>query len=40
MGTMDMLRLDVEYVRHRSLLGDVSILVRTVPAGLFGDGAR
>lgn len=40
MGTLDMLRLDVEYVRRRSLRGDVAILARTVPALLRGDGAR
>lgn len=39
-GTLDMLRLDVCYVRERSLLGDAAILARTVPAVLRGDGAR
>jgi lipopolysaccharide/colanic/teichoic acid biosynthesis glycosyltransferase len=39
-GTLDMLQLDVEYVRQRSLLGDLAILVRTVPVVLRGDGAR
>jgi lipopolysaccharide/colanic/teichoic acid biosynthesis glycosyltransferase len=39
-GTLDMLRLDVHYVRHRTLRDDVAILARTVPAVLFGDGAR
>jgi lipopolysaccharide/colanic/teichoic acid biosynthesis glycosyltransferase len=40
MGTLDMLRIDLEYVRSRTLRGDVAILVRTVPALLRGDGAR
>jgi lipopolysaccharide/colanic/teichoic acid biosynthesis glycosyltransferase len=39
-GTLDMLRLDLEYVQSRSLLGDLAILARTVPAVLRGDGAR
>lgn len=39
-GTLEMLRLDVEYVRNQSLLGDASILVRTVPVVIRGDGAR
>jgi lipopolysaccharide/colanic/teichoic acid biosynthesis glycosyltransferase len=39
-GTLEMLRLDLEYVRNRSLLGDLAILARTVPAVLHGDGAR
>lgn len=40
MGTLDMLRLDVEYVRTRTLRGDLSILLRTVPSMLRGGGAR
>jgi lipopolysaccharide/colanic/teichoic acid biosynthesis glycosyltransferase len=40
MGTLDMLRLDVHYVRHQTLRGDVAILARTVPAVLRGGGAR
>jgi lipopolysaccharide/colanic/teichoic acid biosynthesis glycosyltransferase len=40
MGTLDMLRLDVNYVRHRSLRSDAAILARTIPALLRGDGAR
>ena len=40
MGTLDMLRLDVDYVRRQTLRGDVAILARTVPAVLRGDGAR
>jgi len=39
-GTLDMLRLDVLYVRRRTLLGDVAILMRTIPVLLRGDGAR
>jgi lipopolysaccharide/colanic/teichoic acid biosynthesis glycosyltransferase len=35
-----MLRLDVEYVDSWSLGLDLSILVRTVPVLLRGDGAR
>lgn len=40
MGTLDMLRLDIDYVRHQSFWTDLSILVRTVPSMLRGDGAR
>jgi lipopolysaccharide/colanic/teichoic acid biosynthesis glycosyltransferase len=40
LGTLDMLRLDVQYVRTRSLRGDVGILLRTVPVLLRRDGAR
>jgi lipopolysaccharide/colanic/teichoic acid biosynthesis glycosyltransferase len=40
LGTLDMLRLDLEYVRSRRLLGDVAILLATVPSLLRGDGAR
>lgn len=41
MGTLDMLRLDVDYARHQTLLGDVAILARTVPVLLLpGGGAR
>ncbi|MGY1688878.1 sugar transferase [Geodermatophilus sp. SYSU D01105] len=39
-GTLDMLRLDVEYVRARRLGLDVRILLRTIPSMLSGDGAR
>lgn len=39
LGTLDMLRLDVEYVRTRSLRGDIAILLATLPALLRG-GAR
>ena len=40
MGTREMLCLDVTYVRHRTVLGDVGILARTLPAVLRVDGAR
>jgi lipopolysaccharide/colanic/teichoic acid biosynthesis glycosyltransferase len=40
MGTLEMLDLDVRYVRSRSLRGDLVILLRTVPALLGRDGAR
>jgi lipopolysaccharide/colanic/teichoic acid biosynthesis glycosyltransferase len=39
LGTLEMLELDVRYVRSRSLQSDLSILIRTVPA-LLGSGAR
>jgi lipopolysaccharide/colanic/teichoic acid biosynthesis glycosyltransferase len=40
MGTLDMLRLDVDYVRNRRLDRDLSILTATVPCLFRGDGAR
>ncbi|MCW2534234.1 MAG: glycosyl transferase [Blastococcus sp.] len=40
LGTLDMLRLDLAYVQNRSLSGDLSILLRTIPALLRPDGAR
>ncbi|RDH77699.1 sugar transferase [Mycolicibacterium moriokaense] len=41
MGTLDMLRLDVDYAHHQTLLGDIAILARTVPVLLLpGGGAR
>jgi len=40
LGTLDMLRLDVHYVRTQSLLTDTRILLRTVPTLLRRDGAR
>ncbi|WP_082944626.1 sugar transferase [Mycobacterium sp. 852013-50091_SCH5140682] len=40
MGTLDMLRLDVHYVRRQTLRGDIAIIARTVPAVLRADGAR
>ena len=39
-GTLDMLRMDLEYVATHRLARDVSILLSTVPALLRGDGAR
>lgn len=39
-GTLDMLRLDVEYVRMRRLGLDLRILARTIPLLVRGDGAR
>jgi len=39
-GTLEMLRLDVEYVRGRRLRWDLAILLATVPALLRRDGAR
>ena len=39
LGTLDMLKLDVAYVRTRSLRSDVGILLRTMPA-LLRSGAR
>ena len=38
--TLDMLRLDVRYVRTRTLWTDLVILFRTVPVLLRRDGAR
>jgi lipopolysaccharide/colanic/teichoic acid biosynthesis glycosyltransferase len=40
LSTPDMLRLDVEYVDSWSLRLDLSILIRTIPALVRGDGAR
>jgi lipopolysaccharide/colanic/teichoic acid biosynthesis glycosyltransferase len=34
-----MLELDRQYVEEWSLLGDVRIIMRTIPAVLCGDGA-
>ncbi|WP_223838394.1 sugar transferase [Saccharopolyspora pogona] len=39
-GTLDMLRLDLVYVRSCSLQTDLGILARTLPSMLRGDGAR
>ena len=39
-GTREMLRLDLEYVRARRLRGDLVILLATIPSMLRGDGAR
>jgi lipopolysaccharide/colanic/teichoic acid biosynthesis glycosyltransferase len=40
MGTLEMLHLDLTYVRTRNLISDLSILVRTVPAMLKDSSAR
>lgn len=40
MGTLEMLQLDVRYVRERTLRGDIALVGRTVPALLRRDGAR
>ncbi|MER7015126.1 sugar transferase [Saccharopolyspora sp. NPDC000359] len=40
MGTLDMLRLDVEYVRRRTTWLDLKVLASTLPALLRDDGAR
>jgi lipopolysaccharide/colanic/teichoic acid biosynthesis glycosyltransferase len=40
LGTLEMLQLDVRYVRTRTLLLDLIILLRTVPVVLRQDGAR
>ncbi|MBA2323856.1 MAG: sugar transferase, partial [Pseudonocardiales bacterium] len=40
LGTLEMLQLDVRYVRTRTLRSDASILLRTVPVLLRQDGAR
>jgi lipopolysaccharide/colanic/teichoic acid biosynthesis glycosyltransferase len=40
LGTLDMLELDLRYVRTRSVRGDLAILARTLPALLGGGGAR
>jgi len=39
-GFVEMLRLDCEYVRGRSLWGDAKLLLRTLPAVLAGEGAK
>jgi lipopolysaccharide/colanic/teichoic acid biosynthesis glycosyltransferase len=39
-GTLEMLKMDMEYVRTRRLSRDLSILLWTVPSLLRGDGAR
>jgi lipopolysaccharide/colanic/teichoic acid biosynthesis glycosyltransferase len=39
-GFIGMLRIDCDYVRDRSVWGDVKILARTVPAVLDGRGAK
>ncbi len=40
MSTLEMLHLDLAYVRDRSFLGDLSILLRTIPSMLRDDSAR
>ena len=40
MGTLEMLHLDLTYVRSRSLVGDLSILVRTIPSMIKDHSAR
>ena len=40
LGTLEMLQLDVRYVRTRTLLLDLLILLRTIPAVLRQDGAK
>jgi lipopolysaccharide/colanic/teichoic acid biosynthesis glycosyltransferase len=40
MGTLEMLHLDLTYVRSRSLVGDLSILVRTIPSMIKDRSAR
>ncbi len=40
LGTLDMLKLDLEYVRNRTVWMDLHILLRTVPTILRGSGAR
>jgi lipopolysaccharide/colanic/teichoic acid biosynthesis glycosyltransferase len=39
-STLDMLHLDLTYVRTRTLVSDLSILVRTVPSMLKDHSAR
>jgi lipopolysaccharide/colanic/teichoic acid biosynthesis glycosyltransferase len=39
-STLEMLHLDLAYVRTRNLVGDLSILLRTVPSVLRDHGAR
>jgi len=38
-GFQEWMRLDLEYIKHRSLLLDLKILLRTIPAVLSRDGA-
>src|SRR5882757_196262 len=40
MGTLEMLHLDLTYVRTRDLIGDLSILARTIPSMLRDHSAR
>jgi lipopolysaccharide/colanic/teichoic acid biosynthesis glycosyltransferase len=36
----EMMRLDIEYVRSRSILKDLQILLLTIPAVMSGRGAE
>jgi len=38
-GFQEWMRLDLEYIRHRSFLLDLKILIRTIPAVLSREGA-
>jgi lipopolysaccharide/colanic/teichoic acid biosynthesis glycosyltransferase len=40
MGTLEMLHLDLAYVHTRNLLGDLSILIRTIPSMLKDSSAK
>jgi lipopolysaccharide/colanic/teichoic acid biosynthesis glycosyltransferase len=40
MGTLEMLHLDLTYVRQRHLAGDLTILLKTIPSLLRETGAR
>jgi lipopolysaccharide/colanic/teichoic acid biosynthesis glycosyltransferase len=40
MGTLEMLHLDLTYVRTRNLIRDITILARTLPSMLRDDTAR
>ncbi|MCD2195819.1 sugar transferase [Actinomycetospora endophytica] len=40
LGTLDMLRLDLDYLHGRGLRQDLGILLRTVPVLIRGEGAR
>jgi lipopolysaccharide/colanic/teichoic acid biosynthesis glycosyltransferase len=40
MSTLEMLHLDLTYVRERRFIGDIAILARTIPSMLRSDGAR
>ncbi|MDN5914091.1 MAG: sugar transferase [Pseudonocardia sp.] len=40
LGTLEMLMLDVEYVRRRGVVHDLKILLMTIPSMLRGGGAR
>jgi lipopolysaccharide/colanic/teichoic acid biosynthesis glycosyltransferase len=39
LGFDEWMRLDIQYIRHRSFLLDIKILLRTLPAVLSRDGA-